>query len=91
VKIAGGSDAGTPFNYHEDYAGEVLLMHKMLGMSPQQALHAATAVAAELIGLHRGVLEAREPADLLLLDADIDRDPTSLERPVAVFKGGTIV
>jgi len=56
VKIAGGSDAGTPFNYHDKYAEEVILMQRLLGMSAQQALHAATATAAELIGLHRGVL-----------------------------------
>jgi imidazolonepropionase-like amidohydrolase len=88
VKIAGGSDAGTPFNYHEKYADEVVLMHELLGMSPQQALHAATAVAAELIALHRGVLAAGEPADLLLLDTDIARDLHTLGSPAAVVKGG---
>jgi imidazolonepropionase-like amidohydrolase len=91
VKIAGGSDAGTPFNYHEKYADEVVLMHKLLGMSPQEALHAATAVAAKLIGLHDGQIARGEPADLLLLDTDIDRDLTALARPVAVFKAGVAV
>ena len=46
VKIAGGSDAGTPFNDHDNYAREVELMHRLLGMTPQQALHAATNTAA---------------------------------------------
>ena len=91
VKIAGGSDAGTPFNYHENYADEVVLMHKLLGMTPQQALHAATAVAAELIGLHRGILQPDEPADLLLLENDIERDLTTLTHPAAVMKGGAWV
>lgn len=91
VKIAGGSDAGTPYNAHEDYYEEVRLLHALLGMSPQQALHAATAVAAELIGIHRGVLAAGEPADLLLLDADIDRDLSALSRPAAVMKDGSFV
>jgi len=91
VKIAGGSDAGTPFNYHEDYAREVLLMRELLGMSPQQALHAATAAAAELIGLHRGVLQPGEPADLLVLDADINDDLHTLERPAAVILRGSAV
>ena len=53
VRIAGGSDAGTPYNYHENYAQEVELMWALLGMTPQQALHAATNVAAELVGLHQ--------------------------------------
>ncbi len=91
VKIAGGSDAGTPFNYHENYAYEIELMHTLLGMSPHQALHAATAVAAELIGLHRGLLEPGEPADLLLLDADIARDIRVLARPQGVVQAGRLV
>lgn len=91
VKIAGGSDAGTPFNYHENYAEEIILMHELLGMTPQQALHAGTAVAAELVGLHRGTLEVGEYADLLLLDADIDRGLSALRRPAAVMKNGIFV
>jgi imidazolonepropionase-like amidohydrolase len=91
VKIAGGSDAGTPFNNHEDYAQELVLMHKLLGMTPQQALHAATKVAAELIGLHRGVLQVGEAADLLLLDTDIERDLNALSRVSAVMKNGAWV
>ena len=70
VRIAGGSDAGTPYNYHENYAQEVELMWALLGMTPQQALHAATNVAAELVGLHRGILAVGEPADVLLLLGD---------------------
>ncbi|HLI96179.1 MAG TPA: amidohydrolase family protein [Candidatus Baltobacteraceae bacterium] len=88
VKVAGGSDAGTPFNYHDKYADEVMLMHRLLGMTPQQALNAATAVGASLIGLHRGALQVDEPADLLLLDTDVDRDMTALARPLSVLKAG---
>ncbi len=91
VKFAGGSDAGTPFNFHDRYADEVLMLQRVAGMTPHQALHASTAVAAELIGLHRGILESGEPADFLCLDADIGRDPGALTRPVAVFKAGTQV
>jgi imidazolonepropionase-like amidohydrolase len=91
VKIAGGSDAGTPFNYHEKYADEVVLMHELLGMSPQQALHSATAVAAELIGLHRGIVAPGEPADLLLLETDIARDLHTLGSPSAVIKAGAFI
>lgn len=91
VKIAGGSDAGTPFNYHQSYAEEVILMQKLLGMTAQQALHAATNTAAELIGLHNGLLAAGEPADLLLLDKDIARDLAPLRAPATVFKAGIAV
>lgn len=91
VRFAGGSDAGTPFNYHDAYAYEVELMQTLLGMSPQQALHAATAVAAELIGLHRGTLVEGEPADLLLLSRDAGSDLRALREPAHVFKAGEIV
>ncbi len=91
VKIAGGSDAGTPYNPHENYAYEVELMHSLLGMTPQQALHAATAVAAELIGLHRGTLAPGEPADLLLLGRDIAEDIRALREPQRVIKAGMAI
>jgi len=91
VKIAGGSDAGTPYNDHDNYAYEVELIHTLLGMTPQQALHAATEVAAELIGLHRGTLAPGEPADLLLLTRDISDDIRTLRAPQRVIKAGTTV
>lgn len=90
VRIAGGSDAGTPYNYHENYAQEVELMWALLGMTPQQALHAATNVAAELVGLHRGILAIEEPADLLLLRRDMGDDVRALREPQLVLKGGLI-
>ncbi|MBV9718664.1 MAG: amidohydrolase family protein [Candidatus Eremiobacteraeota bacterium] len=90
VRIAGGSDAGTPYNYHENYAQEVELMSTLLGMTSQQALHAATNVAAELIGLHRALLAAGEPADLLVLRRDVGDDVRALRDPQIVFKNGLI-
>ncbi|MGB8908300.1 MAG: amidohydrolase family protein [Candidatus Cybelea sp.] len=90
VRIAGGSDAGTPYNYHENYAQEVELMWSLLGMTPQQALHAATNVAAELVGLHRGTLAAGEPADLLILARDAGEDVRALREPQLVLKSGLI-
>lgn len=90
VRIAGGSDAGTPFNRHEDYAYEVELMHSLLGMTAQQALHAATATAAELIGIHKGIVAEGEPADLLLLDKDLATALRTLRRPRAVMKDGVL-
>ncbi|MBV9736938.1 MAG: amidohydrolase family protein [Candidatus Eremiobacteraeota bacterium] len=90
VQIAGGSDAGTPYNYHENYAQEVELMSMLLGMTPQQALHAATNVSAELIGLHKGLLGVGEPADMLLLRGDVGQDVRALREPQLVFKNGLI-
>ena len=90
VKIAGGSDAGTPYNRHENYAYEVELMSTVLGMTPQQALTAATATAAELLGVDAGVIEAGHPADLLLLDRDAGEDVRALRSPRTVVKAGAV-
>lgn len=90
VTIAGGSDAGTPYNRHEDYAYEVELMSTVLGMTPQQALTAATQTAAELIGVDAGVLAEGRAADLLLLDGDAGADVRALRDPRVVIKGGAV-
>jgi imidazolonepropionase-like amidohydrolase len=90
VTIAGGSDAGTPYNRHEDYAYEVELMSTVLGMTPQQALTAATETAAQLIGVDAGVLAEGRPGDLLLLDRDAGADVRALREPRVVIKGGAV-
>jgi len=66
-------------------------MHTLVGMTPRQALHAATNVAAELLGLHRGILDAGEPADLLLLETDAGKDPRAFRNVAAVVKDGALV
>jgi imidazolonepropionase-like amidohydrolase len=90
ARIAGGSDAGTPFNGHDNYAREVELMHTMLGLTPRDALRAATTTAAALIGLPRGTLTTGDTADLICLPHDIDDNLGVLRTPTAVVKSGTI-
>lgn len=90
VKFAGGSDAGTPFNYHDAYVYEFELMQSMLGMSAREALQAATVNAATLLGLRRGTLGVGDVADLVVLERDIERDPRAFRDPVAVVKDGVI-
>ena len=50
VAIAAGSDAGTPFNPHGSLVPELSLMVRH-GMTPIEAIRAATSVAADLLGL----------------------------------------
>jgi imidazolonepropionase-like amidohydrolase len=90
VTIAGGSDAGTPYNGHDGYAYEVELMHTALGMTPNAALHAATQTAGELLGVDAGVIAAGRPADLVLLTDDLETDTLALRAPSAVVKHGVI-
>src|SRR5438445_580355 len=51
VPIAAGTDAGTPFNPHGSIVPELALMVKA-GMSPLEAIRAATSTAARVLGLH---------------------------------------
>ncbi len=91
VPIAGGSDAGTPYNGHDRYAYEVELMQTVLGMSAVQALHAATQSAAALLGVDAGVIAPGRPADLLLLDGDLEANTYALRRPKEVIQAGVVV
>ncbi len=90
VTFAGGSDAGTPYNYHEKYSYEVELMQTVLGMSAGQALCAATKVAGELLGVTAGVIDIGRPADLLALDGELDDNTFALREPALVVKGGAV-
>ncbi len=88
VIFAGGSDAGTPFNAHDEYAYEIELMQSMLGMSAREALHATTIVSAELLGLQRGKLGPGDIADVVVLPRDIDSDGRPFRSPALVIKHG---
>jgi imidazolonepropionase-like amidohydrolase len=90
VRFAGGSDAGTPFNGHADYWREIELMQSQLGMSAREALFAATATAADLLGVERGRLRPGAVADLVLLGRDIDADPRAVRDPAVVIKSGAL-
>jgi imidazolonepropionase-like amidohydrolase len=90
ARIAGGSDAGTPFNGHDNYPREVELLHTMLGMTAREALRAATTTAATLIGIPRGTLTPGDIADLIGLPHDIDHNLTALRTPTLVVKSGTV-
>ncbi len=87
VKIAFGTDAGV--SKHGRNADEFELMVKH-GMSPAQALVAATINAADLLGLadQIGTLEAGKAADLIAVDGDPLADVTVLKSIQFVMKGG---
>jgi len=67
--LAMGTDAGTPFNRHGDNARELAHMVDC-GIAPADALTAACANAADLMGLEHGVIKAGAPADLLVIDGN---------------------
>jgi len=91
VPIAMGTDAGTPFNFHADAAGELELMVER-GLSAEQALEAATTDAADLLGLDGvGRVSEDSRADLLVLPDNPLEDVTAWQHPLAVVAGGDVV
>ena len=89
VKIAFGSGAG-PFP-HGSQTKEFAYMVKF-GMTPVQAIRAATLGAATLMGWEDrvGSLEAGKFADMVAVTGDPISDITELERVKFVMKGGQV-
>jgi imidazolonepropionase-like amidohydrolase len=89
VKIAFGTDAGV--SKHGRNADEFELMVQF-GMTPMEAIQAATVNAAALLGIGNtaGTLEAGKSADLIAVSADPLRDITELKRVRFVMKAGAV-
>jgi imidazolonepropionase-like amidohydrolase len=92
VILAVGSDGGTPFNPHEDILTELCLMVEA-GLSPMDAIRAATWGSARALGLEgeTGTLEPGRRADLLVLAGDPLADINAIARVVYVIQGGKVV
>jgi len=91
VKIAAGTDAGTPFNAHGTVTLEIELMVKH-GVSVDDALYAATLGAAECLGFRdlTGSLDEGKAADIIVVDGDPRKDTKALDRVILVMKEGQL-
>jgi imidazolonepropionase-like amidohydrolase len=90
VKVAFGTDAAV--YPHGLNAHEFAVMVK-LGLTPLQAIQAATVNAADLLGWPGkvGSLERGAWADIVAVDGDPLQDVTTLEHVKFVMKGGEVV
>src|SRR6185437_15432628 len=90
VKIAFGTDAGG-FDWKENPAQEFKYMVEW-GMTPAEAIHAATVTASELLGMQNqiGTIEIGKFADIVAVPGDPLQDITALEKVDFVMKGGVV-
>jgi imidazolonepropionase-like amidohydrolase len=96
VPILAGTDANadptTPFSpAHGQSLHEELRLLVGAGLSPVDALRAATIVAATTFGLDRGSVEPGRRADLLLVEGDPTADISATERIRHVWIKGDLV
>ncbi|MFF3979771.1 amidohydrolase family protein [Streptomyces sp. NPDC001828] len=95
VPLLAGTDGtgghGHPTTHGISYHGELALL-VAAGLTPAQALTAATAAPADAFGLtDRGRIAPGLRADLLLVDGDPTRDVTALRSITALWRNGTPV
>jgi hypothetical protein len=92
IPILAGTDAGNPGTAHGASLHEELALLTQAGLSPAQALSAATGLTAQKFALRdRGRIAAGLRADLVLVDGDPTQDITATRAIVAVWKNGALV
>jgi imidazolonepropionase-like amidohydrolase len=89
VKIAFGTDAGV---YPHGMNGKQFAHMVKWGLTPTQAIQAATLNAADLLGWNDkvGVIAPGAFADIIAVEGDPLKDVTELERVKFVMKGGIV-
>ncbi|MGR5986316.1 amidohydrolase family protein [Bacillus cytotoxicus] len=89
VKIAVGTDAGTPYNFPGQIVDEMKIMVDE-GMSNLQAIQAATSVGAACLKIDSltGTLEKGKWADILIVEGNPLENILDLKNVKQVFKAG---
>jgi imidazolonepropionase-like amidohydrolase len=89
VKIAYGTDAGV---YPHGWNGKQFAHMVKWGLTPMQAIQAATVNAADLLGWNDrvGAIAPGAFADIIAVDGDPLKDVTEFERVKFVMKGGVV-
>jgi imidazolonepropionase-like amidohydrolase len=95
VRVAMGTDAGTPFNVHGENLGELQRLVEV-GYSPMEALESGTRIGARVLGQENelGTIEEGKLADLIVVDGNPPEDVGLLLKTEAirlVMQGGKLV
>jgi imidazolonepropionase-like amidohydrolase len=93
VKIAFGTDSGVPTRFSGYFEHRELQLMVEAGLTPMQAIVAATGTNAEILGGAKqfGTLEPGKRADFLILDANPLEDIHNTEKLSAVWQSGKVV
>lgn len=88
-----GTDAASPLNFHTEAMWRELEALVESGMTPSQALSAATRVNAEILGLgdEIGTLEPGKAADILVVSGDPLASIRTLDRVHLVIADGRLI
>ena len=91
VKIALGTDAGG-FDWKDVNQAKEFSYYVQHGLTPMQAIHSGTSVAADLLGWsdNMGTIEPGKWADIVAVSGDPLKDVAELERVKFVMKGGAV-
>ena len=94
-RLGMGGDYGFAWNPHGDYAKELTFFVNYVGFTPLQTILCATKTGAEILGRSHelGTLEVGKLADVLIVDGDVAKDISLLEKRekfIAVLQGGII-
>ena len=93
VKIAFGTDSGIPTRFPGYFEHRELQLMVEAGLTPMQAIVAATQTNAEILGGAKqfGTLQAGRRADFIVLDANPLEDIHNTEKLSAVWQAGKTV
>ena len=92
VPLLAGTDGGSTHVEHHTVARAITALHDEVGLSLEEALHAATDLPATAFGLRAetGALEAGLAADLVVVGGDLRMGLGPLAEPVAVWVRGAL-